>query len=167
MKLWGDLSDIYGGPQRTELGRQPHISLTSFESREPLLLCREVDSLAERFSAFPMRLGSVEYFATAEGVIYLAPDPCTELNGIHAYFHERLTAHGTTSHPYYQPGQWIPHCTVATDVPEGLRKAVMESPHMAASLGEVRVETIHIVAHRPFKDLYHAVFTGNGATHSF
>lgn len=152
--LQGRLAEIYGGPKITELGVSPHLSLTVFQDGEPDFLRDELETLAARFETFKLQLESVGSFPTAEGVIYLSPDPSAELKTVHRYLHTRLAARGEPGHPYYRPGSWIPHCTVASEVPKALIGAVMASPALAEALGEVRVETIQAVAYRPGQALY-------------
>ncbi len=148
------LAAIYGGSKITELGVKPHLSLNLFPDGEPAFLCDELEELARRFNPFPVQLDSVESFPTAEGVVYLAPDPNAELQAVHRRFHARLAAHGEPGHPYYRPGRWVPHCTVASEVPAQLIGAVMGSPALAEAFGKVRVEAIQAVAYRPIQALY-------------
>lgn len=151
--LWAALANLYGGPRITELGVRPHVSLTVFHDAAPEGLCRDLDWLAQRFGPFPLHLGTAATFPTTEGVIYLAPDPSARLQAVHAAFHGRLAAHHNPGHPHYRPGGWVPHCTVATDVPQALVTAVLESPSLTQALGLATVDAVHATAYRPARVL--------------
>lgn len=96
----------------------------------------------------------MDSFPTVEGVVYLAPDPNPKLLAVHWRFHARLAAHGEPGHPYYRPGRWVPHCTIASGVPPHLISEVMGSPALAEAFGEVRVEAVLAVAYHPSRPLY-------------
>ncbi len=151
--VWAALAGIYGGPRITELGARPHVSLTVFHDTAPEGLCQELGELAQRFGPFGLHFGAAATFPTTEGVIYLAPDASARLQAVHAAFHTRLAAHDSPGHPYYRPGAWVPHCTVATDVPQAQVTAVLESPALAEAFGSVSVDAVHATAYRPARVL--------------
>ncbi len=158
--LWGTLAAIYGGPRKTELGVRPHLSLTSFSHGEPSFLRRELEDLARRTRPFRIRFASVASFPTPEGVVYLAPSPSEDLREVHGVFHRAMAVHGEAGNPYYQPGKWVPHCTVATDVPDDLRELVVKTCRREG-LMEVVVGSIHATAYRPARELYGLSLVGD------
>lgn len=158
--VWSALGGIYGGPRITELGARPHISLTVFHDAAPEGLCQELGGLAQRFGPFRLHLGTAATFPTTEGVIYLAPDASGPLQAIHAALHGWLATHDDPGHAYYRPGAWVPHCTVATDVPQTQITAVLESPVIAGAFGFVTVDAIHAAAYRPARVLCSYPFVG-------
>ena len=151
--IWSTLELIYGHPQRSDLGVRPHLSLAVFSGPEPVFLERELQALAGRFDSFSIHLATARSFPTAEGVVYLAPSPSESLREIHSVFHAALSERGEPGHPYYRPDAWIPHCTVATDVPPHLLDQVKEACQRAAGFGQATVESVHAVAYRPARDL--------------
>lgn len=152
--VWALLGKLYGGPRATELGVRPHLSLTSFAAGEPTWLRTELVALAARFAHFPIDLVATESFPTTEGVVYLAPAPCRELEAIHQTFHDAIRRHGEDGHPYYRPGVWVPHCTVATDVPEPVLEDVVERARESLETSTVDVVAVGAVRYRPAQELF-------------
>ena len=151
--LWDSLELIYGSDHETEIGVRPHISLTAFSDGEPDFLSDEIQALANRFEPFELKLASVGSFPTAEGVVYLAPSPNERLDSIHTDFHAVLASHEEPGNPYYRPGTWVPHCTVATGVPSSLMDTVLEACRAEDVLQEVIVQGIGMTSYHPVKSL--------------
>src|SRR5256885_1738512 len=61
---------------------------------------------------------------TSTGVVFLAPDVNAGLLDAHAGCHQRLGAFGREAWPHYAPGVWVPHCTLAMDMADGLDRAL-------------------------------------------
>jgi hypothetical protein len=82
------------------------------ENEKPERLRALTADFARRSSGLSIALSAIGMFPTAEGTLYLAPVVTSELLELHRAFHLELDANGLTSHRYYRPGNWIPHCTV-------------------------------------------------------
>lgn len=158
--LWTGLQQIYGKPRRTELGPVPHISLAVFTDGEPGFLREEVSAISGQFGAFSLRLASVGAFPTSEGVVYLAPRPSPQLTAIHRALHKMLDRQEAESSGFYQPGDWVPHCTVATDVPPTLFEKVLRQCRESNVFGELDVLRIAVLGDRPTRELYQFPLSG-------
>jgi len=160
--LQNELSKIYGGPRVTELGVRPHISLTSFPDALPSRLGSAVELIANRTKPFPLVLESIQCFLTAEGVVYLAPAQSPRLRACHHDLHDLIQGYPERRNPYYEPDAWIPHCSIATDVPASNRDAVVAAAEGAVGL-EVSVQYIAVVAYRPARELLLLPLDSGGA----
>jgi 2'-5' RNA ligase len=58
-------------------------------------------------------------FPGREGALFLSVPVTAELLAFHAEVHAGLAGQSVEHWPYYQPGNWVPHCTLA----EGLGQA--------------------------------------------
>jgi 2'-5' RNA ligase len=107
------------------LGFQPHISLAGYERVDAQILAPILEQLALRTPPLPIRLDAIGVFPTTQGVVYLAPVVTSRLLHLHADFSAQAARVGHIAHAYYQPGGWIPHCTIAHDLaPEQVGEAV-------------------------------------------
>lgn len=97
-------------------GSRPHITLSLVETDDDERLAEVVTEFAEDVSGCSVRLASLASFASSQGVLYLAPVPTHSLLRLHARLHEELLAAGLEAEPFYRPGAWIPHCTLALDL---------------------------------------------------
>lgn len=116
-QLW-DRARAIAPSMAPQLHAQPHISLAVISGRPgdrdrlarlPDLLSR----LAGRESHFPVQFSSIGVFPTQESVVFLAPVISDTLLRLHQHCHEALRTADLESSPYYRPGSWVPHCTIA------------------------------------------------------
>jgi len=160
--LQDELSEIYGGPRVTELGVRPHLSLTSFPDGAPSRLDSALMQIAQRTKPFSLLLESVQYFPTTEGVVYLAPAQSAHLLACHRELHALIQEFPERRNAYYEPGVWIPHCSIATDVPPAIRAALVARAQQAIGL-EVSVRYIAAAAYRPARELLLLALAGVGS----
>jgi 2'-5' RNA ligase len=117
--LWKLLADA-GLPSlatRTHRRHRPHVSLTVAES----LARVDVAPLRAALTAHrpALRLYVLGTFPGSEGALFLGVVVTAELLAFHAEVHAALAGQRVAHWPYYQPGNWVPHCTLA----EGLDRA--------------------------------------------
>jgi hypothetical protein len=151
--LAGRIHAAYGGIDLSDLGFIPHISLAGYETvavekLEPILA-----ELACQTPRFGLQLGAIGLFPTGQGVVYLAPVVTGHLLDLHERFSAQATAAGQTAHPYYQPGNWIPHCSVAHDLtPDQVTQAVrLCLDSQVFSPGQI--VAIGLIEYRPVRSL--------------
>lgn len=142
-----------GGADLAGLGFVPHISLAGYETvaverLEPILA-----ELARQEPQFALQLGAIGLFPTGQGVVYLAPVVTGHLLRLHERFSAQATAAGQTAHPYYQPGKWIPHCTVAHDLaPDQVIEAVRLCLDSQV-FGPGQIVALGLIEYRPVRSL--------------
>jgi 2'-5' RNA ligase len=134
-------------------GERPHVSLAVFSDVDPDRLLPVVRAAAAGTKAFDVRLSAVGTFATDENVLYLVPVPTPELLAIHQELYRRLAQAGLAPSHYYQPGNWVPHCTVEMNVPaERFSTAVALCKHAFKPV-QGQFQEIGVVEFRPVKTL--------------
>ncbi len=115
-ELTAQIHEACGGLDLIGQGFQPHISLAGYEHVDEARLAAVVEALAARTPPMPIKLDAIGLFPTTQGVVYLAPVVTEALLGLHREYSVAAAASGHVSHLYYQPGKWIPHCTLAHDL---------------------------------------------------
>lgn len=68
---------------------------------------------AKEIPPFELIFSHIGAFNTAEGVVFLAPTVTRGLLDLHQRFHAFFDQHAAKKWPYYLPGAWVPHCTLA------------------------------------------------------
>lgn len=141
-------------PVLDEIQDRPHISLAVFPDLDPQAFVRHLRAFAAVTAAFPVTLGAVGSFPTADGVLFLAPAVSPALVETHANFHAIISGLNLNPFEYYLPDNWVPHCTIALDMePEILSKAFKEARRaFRATTG--RVQEIGLVCFRPVQNLH-------------
>lgn len=115
-KLWDALEDAGVQTLRDMLdGRhRPHVSLIGAERLDGEGVRKALGTLP---AAPPVYL-KFDYIGQFLGrVLWLGPVPDAQLLAHHADVHARLEAAGIEGFDVYQPGSWVPHCTLSMRVP--------------------------------------------------
>lgn len=110
-KLWAVLDDG-GSPGRCDDATHPHVSLVVSDGHQPARL-REDLALLDWSPLRTLRFGAIGYFADP-GVLYLAANPSVPLLQLQQQTYDIVTRRDPSQvRPYYRPGAWTPHCTLA------------------------------------------------------
>jgi 2'-5' RNA ligase len=130
------LGDTLADSDRGNSGR-PHVSLGGCRDlRDASALTQALETLAaEQAGALPVTLAHLGVFPGDEGVIFYGLTVTTPLLLLHRRFHALFAPLVMESSPFYQPGLWVPHCTLANGLPQerlpaalaGLQKQVLPS----------------------------------------
>jgi 2'-5' RNA ligase len=114
--LWRALEDE-GIPTLKSLlneKHRPHVSLAAARTLDPEPIVAALDGLTVG-RGLTLTMDFVGQFVGR--VLWLGVTPTAELLAHHALVHNRLTAAGIETWDLYQPGRWVPHCTVSMRVP--------------------------------------------------
>ncbi|MBL7254492.1 2'-5' RNA ligase family protein [Paractinoplanes lichenicola] len=114
--LWRALEDE-GIPTMKSLlndKHRPHVSLAAARTLAPEAVVEALDGLAVG-RGLTLSMDFVGQFVGR--VLWLGVTPTAELLTHHAAVHERLAAAGVETWELYEPGRWVPHCTVSMRVP--------------------------------------------------
>jgi 2'-5' RNA ligase len=152
-QLWSRLATLHRGSTRSELGIRPHVTLALFRDQEPEGLSGVAASLARELAPFPLALTMAGRFPGSEGVVYLKPAACAELDRAHATLDRLLAGARDLVHAYYRPGAWQPHCTMALGVPAASRDVVLAVCRAPGAVGAVRIEGVQVVRYRPATEI--------------
>ena len=128
----------------TETEVLPHVTLASCSGLDLELFRPFAAEIAAASGPLPCTLASIGLFPTAEGVLFLAPAISADLVQMQLAVFERLRQIGAAIEPYWTPGQWVPHCTLAIGVPpetiaNALRQAMAEFQPIAGQLVRLSV----------------------------
>jgi 2'-5' RNA ligase len=138
-------------PVLDPLGERPHVSLAVFSDVDCERLISIVRDYAASTQAFAVQLSGMGTFATDENVLYLVPVPTLQLQTIHQEFHHRLEQARLTPSHYYQPGNWVPHCSVEMNIPAERFSAAVELCKGAFRPVQGQFREIGIVEFRPVR----------------
>lgn len=111
--LWQQLADA-GLPSlatRTHRRHRPHLSLAVTESLGQADQAPARSALAGQLPA--VLLDALGTFPGSEGALFLGAVVTADLLTLHARVHQALAGQLVQHWPYYLPGRWVPHCTLA------------------------------------------------------
>jgi 2'-5' RNA ligase len=159
--IWSDLSN-HGVPSEIHhVGIRPHITLGIYDE----LTCQPCDSELSRFAPQTAHLHlsftHLGFFTHPEKVLFLAPTPTSELLDFHARIHQLLNRQTQGPWDLYQPGRWVPHCTLALDLDQDtLEKATQLCSQLELPV-EMHATQIGVVEFLPVTEMYHFDLKGS------
>jgi 2'-5' RNA ligase len=148
--LWRHLADAGCGDGMLRLGYTPHVTLAICpdDTPEPTLRAA-LTQIARTCAATSLTLASLGTFTGPPATLFLAPVVTAELLALHATTLATLAAVEVS--PHYRSGCWVPHVTLAEELP---------APGTAiAALAEIGlpipacVERVELVRFRPVRVL--------------
>ena len=97
------------------LNYPPHISLAIYDDIPLPLLFKAFDSGFSDLSKVMVRFESLGFFETPHALILWAvPNLPRQISSVHEEIHAQIGP--IHSRPYYRPGSWVPHCSLATTI---------------------------------------------------
>jgi 2'-5' RNA ligase len=147
------LADEHGAGVLTELDSRPHISLAVLDRVEPAALCDVVARSIGQICTIPVRLSATGAFPGPTGIVFVAPAASRALMEMHFHFYKALLAEGMTSQEHYSPDHWVPHCTVAIDLPNEEVPKIVDIVRQAPIYRQAYLESITVVEFRPVREL--------------
>ena len=153
--IWDGIAAELGKTSLSDHGARPHVSLAVYTDDLDMTGVQEnLLKFAQSIDPFDFCLRSLSAFTRQEGVVYLAPVVTEQLLSVHERFHEAFAQHKDSVVAHYQPGNWIPHCTVAIDlVPAEIQKAVGYCREAFTPISG-RFQEIGLIEFRPVKELF-------------
>ena len=150
-QAWQELDDA-GIGYVARLGVRPHVSRGIWESLDHGRAEAELRRFAGATSEIGLTFASMGLFPGV--AVFLAPTVTVALLELHAAdFHRRFAQLGQGAWGHYQPGIWVPHCTLATNLALDRFGDALAIAGRAPLPLESRLVEAGIVEFRPVKQL--------------
>lgn len=104
----------------------PHITAAGSREGHQAPIPEAVRARLSALAPLPVQWASLGVFPSSEGVVFLSPVISTDLLALHRDVWQLFINHLTAPVPYYRPGQWVPHVTLAFGVAAHQLGAVTE-----------------------------------------
>ena len=124
--VWTELADAKLTSFMIDGGYRPHVTLGVFEGYTSPEFENEFRLFTGKHGGFPIKLDYLGVFPRPEGVVYFGAVVTEHLLSIHSEYTRLLAPLVTGVRPYYLPGSWVPHCTLACGLSMAAIPAVVE-----------------------------------------
>ncbi len=115
-KIWKNLAKI-GIPDEIEAsGIQPHITLAVYDRLDCEPCENELEKFAARGNRLDIQAVYTGIFFHPETVLFLSISVTPQLLDFHAEIQQSLQHLAGKPWELYQPGNWVPHCTLAMNL---------------------------------------------------
>lgn len=147
-QLWRALASV-GVTSMAESGATPHVSLAIWERIEPRTFDAELARLAAETRPMPITFDAIGTFPA--GAVFLRPVADPALIDLQRRCHARLSPFAGEPWDYYLPQSWVPHCTLAMEVPpERMHEALAVAGRAPLPIVG-RLEAVGVVEFRPVR----------------
>lgn len=152
-RVWERLHDLGIGGPLYDSGAFPHITLSIFDDLDLETSKEGIDLLAERFSSFNLAFTRIATFTEVRNVVFLKAEDSPELIEMKRLLSTTLETTSAKEWYYSRHERWIPHVTLAIDVPiEKMSTAVRIAEDIPLPL-ESRVLRVGVVQMDPLKHI--------------
>ncbi|XP_022989855.1 uncharacterized protein LOC111810600 [Cucurbita pepo subsp. pepo] len=118
LKAWNVLARRQISTQLIEIESRPHITLFSSPFLEPTKVESIVKNFASKQEPLPLSLASIGSLPNDNNILFLGPAPSISLLQFQSQLCEAMRKEGIETGEEYRLGSWIPHCSVAQEVPK-------------------------------------------------
>ncbi len=110
--VWKAIADAGISTSMLDGISRPHLTLGVCDELSTTFK-NELSFFARDARNFDVSLSFVGCFNSAEGVVFYGPTPTDAMFRLHTRFHSFFNEHAGRVWKNYQPGHWVPHCTLA------------------------------------------------------
>ena len=147
--LWEGAALFEDEPSMRALGYPPHLTFAVYDTLTTGDLKPALDTAFARQAPFSLVFESIRIFEGPALVLWAAPRPCAALGDAHAIIHRIIDP--AFCRPHYRPGAWVPHCTLAMQVPTKRRQDALAFASHPVELFEVVFDVADIVQFPPVR----------------
>jgi 2'-5' RNA ligase len=102
---------------------RPHLTLASYKELDKENYIRQMETFYDNKQSFDITFNHIGSFLNYN-TLFLSPTVTEELLDFHTHHHKHFGTYNTEANKLYEPGQWIPHSTLANKLePDLLSKA--------------------------------------------
>ncbi|HEX9372815.1 MAG TPA: 2'-5' RNA ligase family protein [Roseiflexaceae bacterium] len=112
LAIWGEFEQRYG-LTAARAAIHPHVTYVVGDCERPEVLSEHLAIIASTIAPFAVELEGVGVFERPQPVVHLRVAKSTELLSAFAAISAAMQAAGLRLWPYYAPGIWTPHVTLA------------------------------------------------------
>ena len=137
-----------------DAGIRPHITLAIYDELNCQPCDGELAKISSKTESIFLQLSHFGFFSNPEPVVFIAPVPTKGLLEFHSNLHSRLAKQAKKPWELYQPGKWVPHCTLALNFrTENLPKIIHRCQSLPLPM-DVNAVQLGVVEFQPVKDLF-------------
>jgi hypothetical protein len=155
LSLWAAL-DALGVPSLGSApgaAYRPHVSLAVFAETDLPGLVAALGPALFSCPGLPLTLASLGFFVGAQSVAFLGVTPTERLLDTHRNVHAALVGVTEESWPVYEPGAWVPHCTLAMNLNDPARVLAGFTPSLPIPASTAGAHIVEISSGRSIVQL--------------
>lgn len=152
-QVWHELARTSVSPSMRDSEAHPHVTLVVADRVDVAGTERFLKEFAANEPALPLTFSSLGIFPTDPAVVFLGPVITPPLLDLHARLYQGVQSLVESPWPYYRPGRWVPHATLAMDLPVDAIPLVVEASRRLSLPLDGGLIEVGLVKFRPTNQL--------------
>lgn len=153
-KVWQTLSEHKFATGVLDAGIRPHITLAIYDELDCRPCENELAKITSKTASMAFQLTHLGIFTNPEPVVFAAPMPTKEFLVFHENLHASLVTEAKKPWELYQPGNWVPHCTLALDFKVENMAEIIRLCQTLPFPMDVRAVQVGMIEFQPVRDLF-------------
>ena len=152
--IWEELAKNNLETYMYESGNRPHLTLEIFEDINIEIAQISLFNFSKSRSSIPISFQQIGLFPSPEKVVFWAPVVTDELLHFHNDVYEIFQFCNSNKSPYYAPGRWTPHCSLAMEIDDQKNiQQIIEICSTLPSPHEAIITEVGLISFRPVKQI--------------
>lgn len=148
--IWEELAKNNLETYMYESGNKPHLTLEIFEDINVEIAQNALINFSESRSSIPISFQQIGLFQSPGKVVFWAPVVTDELLHLHNDVFEIFQFCNSKKSPYYAPGRWTPHCSLAMEIDDQKNiPQIIETCSTLPSPHDAIITKIGLISFRP------------------
>jgi len=156
--IWQSLAEHKLSSSMLDSGIRPHITLAIYEELECQPCENELVKITSKTPSPSILFTHLGTFTNPEPVIFAAPLVTKQLLDFHREISLSLAGDGKNPWELYQPGKWVPHCSLALGYKFENQAEIFRLCQVMPLPMRVQVVQIGVVNFKTVKDLFNYDF---------
>ena len=158
-RLWEEYATLEESPSKEAMQYPPHLTLAIYDEVERDVLFAGLAAAVECLDCLTIRFESLGYFRAPYGIVlWAAPTLPQAVLNAHAKLHS--TINPDLCRPTYRPGNWVPHCSLATAIGNEREDEAIAIAERSIEPFEVTFDAVDSASFMPVQVLNETVFAG-------
>jgi hypothetical protein len=138
-----------------QLGFGHHITLALYDELDVPRMVEILAGVVESIQKTAIQLPALGVFPGEQSALFVAPYVTADLLLIHKRYHQ-LTAACGHGRPYYHPGSWFPHATLAVNLSQHELEAAFGTVSGRWTPISAKLTSLRLVRFSPVETIWHA-----------
>jgi 2'-5' RNA ligase len=149
--LW-DALDKTGVPSILQkIGSRPHISLLILDNCDVEYIADIIELGIKGHFKFPITFPAISLIPGKQQTVFLTPVINSKLIAIQESFYNLLRETGHSVREYYEPHNWLPHCTISKELSAVEALKTLEVCQNSLATGKTWITDVGFIEFRPRK----------------
>ncbi len=115
-RLWNSLNKHNVPSIMQKIGSRPHLAISILDYIEEEEVSNIIRYLVNNHKQFEIEFPAISMIPGKKQAVFLSPSQNVQLREIQSSLYDYLLKKRYSPKEYYNPGKWLPHCTISKEL---------------------------------------------------